>query len=267
MQDLEDLRVERSPRIPFFSPHPYPVGNGLSTQPGRLQLSLGSQAGPGSRVAAPATPALRSTSERTRRLAQVLCPGGRGDVPVRPTHGPRCPEPARPLTWLRPAAGGQQRGAQHRPCQQQRGQRRARAHAACRLPRGAALLCPRCRAALLSPAPARARPARHRPLQCRHRRCPARKGGASPPQTPPTAFLSPAPLSGKVCLASAVPGTMDSGLAVLLHGVSGLWGETSRKVALLPHSFTLTNFPNNILNSCVLASQRAFGCFRPLPTF
>lgn len=89
----------RSPRIPIFSP--FPLVNSETDRapsPKALHLNLGRQ----TRVAAPATPALRSTPAWTRRDAQVLRPAGRGEVRGRPTHGPHCPEPERPLAHLAP---------------------------------------------------------------------------------------------------------------------------------------------------------------------
>lgn len=90
LRDPMDLqtRVKRSPRIPIFSP--FPLVNSETDRapsPKVLQLNLGSQ----TRVAAPATPALRSTPAWTGRDAQVLRPAGRGEVRGRPTHGPRYP--------------------------------------------------------------------------------------------------------------------------------------------------------------------------------
>lgn len=160
--------------IIFFStPIPGEFGAGLSTQPGRPRLNLGSQAGPGSRVAA--LTAAHPRADQAPGSGPVL--RGSWGRPGQAHARSPLPQPAQPLTWLRPAAGGEQRGAQHRAGQQQRDQRRARTHAACRLPRGAALLGPRCRAGLLRPAPARARPARQRPLHVVTAAVPLEKAG------------------------------------------------------------------------------------------
>lgn len=180
-------------------------------------------------------------------------------VPATPSRG------GRSLTWLRPAAGGQQRGAQHRPGQQQRCQRRARAHASHSLSPGVAL-CPRSRAALFCPAPARARPARHRPLPWRHRSCPAGDGGERagplPPRHAPRKLPKPRP-AGKACvqLVSTIGG--QPGCFLPSAQCFCPIGRKPQKSGLCFPSHPLPHHSLNVLNSCILAFQRTDTCYSP----